>query len=105
MTRTSRDYRLPIEIPESSGSYLDAPSPEEADRVPDGRRIGWYRQVLAELARAIADGADVRAFHAWTLLDNFQCAEDRTDFRPQKRTIKDSGLWYGRVAATNRLDW
>jgi beta-glucosidase len=26
------------------------------------------------------------------------------DFRNQKRTIKDSGLWYGRVAAANRLD-
>jgi beta-glucosidase len=27
-----------------------------------------------------------------------------TDFRNQKRTIKDSGLWYGRVAASNRLN-
>jgi len=26
------------------------------------------------------------------------------DFRSQKRTIKDSGLWYGRVAAANRLN-
>ena len=25
------------------------------------------------------------------------------DFRNQKRTIKDSGLWYGRVSAANRL--
>ncbi len=49
--------------------------------------------------------------HAWTLLDNFQWAEGHTeryglihtDFRSQKRTIKDSGLWYGRVAASNRL--
>jgi len=31
-----------------------------------------YRETLAELARAIDDGARVRAFHAWTLLDNFQ---------------------------------
>ncbi len=113
VTRISRDYRLPVEITESGCSYLDAPSPEEGGRVPDGRRIEWYRQVLAELARAIADGAGVRAFHAWTLLDNFQWAEGHTeryglihtDFRTQKRTIKDSGLWYGQVAATNRLDW
>ena len=77
-----------------------------------GRRIEWYREVLAELARAIDDGARVRAFHAWTLLDNFQWAEGYTerygliytDFRNQKRTIKDSGYWYGRVAASNRLD-
>jgi beta-glucosidase/6-phospho-beta-glucosidase/beta-galactosidase len=27
-----------------------------------------------------------------------------TDFRSQKRTIKDSGFWYSRVAASNRLD-
>ena len=79
----------------------------------DRRRIDWHRQVLAELARTIADGASVRAFHAWTLLDNFQWAEGyterygliHTDFHSQKGRIKDSGLWFGRVAATNRLDW
>ena len=26
------------------------------------------------------------------------------DYRDQKRTVKDSGLWYGRVAATGRLE-
>ena len=26
------------------------------------------------------------------------------DYRDQKRTIKGSGYWYGRVAASNRLD-
>lgn len=68
--------------------------------------------MLAELARAIADGARVRAYHAWSLLDNFEWAEGHTerygliytDFRSQERTIKDSGYWYGRVAASNRLD-
>ena len=58
-------------------------------------------------------GPSVRAFHAWTLLDNFQWAEGyterygliHTDFHSQKGRIKDSGLWFGRVAATNRLDW
>ncbi|MEO7221009.1 MAG: family 1 glycosylhydrolase, partial [Devosia sp.] len=112
VTRIARDYPgLPIEITESGCSYLDEPLPEEAGRVPDLRRIDWYRQVLAELARAIAHGADVRAFHAWTLLDNFQWGEGfterygliHTDFRTQKRTIKDSGHWFARVAASNRL--
>lgn len=114
VTQISREYRgLPIEITESGCSYLDAPYDEADGRVPDIRRIEWYRQVLAELARAIKDGAEVRAFHAWTLLDNFQWGEGQTerygliytDFRSQKRTIKDSGLWFSRVAATNRLDW
>ena len=110
VTQISKEYDHPIiEITESGCGYLD--SPDEHGRIPDARRIQWYREVLAELARAIADGARVRAYHAWTLLDNFQWAEGYTerygliytDFRSQKRTIKDSGLWYGRVAATNRL--
>lgn len=65
--------------------------------------------MLAELSRAMADGALVRAFHAWTLLDNFQWAEGYTerygliyaDFRNQRRTIKihgsDRGEWLPRI--------
>jgi len=113
VTQISREYNHPIiEITESGCGYLDGPDEEQNGRIPDGRRVQWYREVLAELAHAIADGARVRAFHAWTLLDNFQWAEGYTerygliytDFRNQKRTIKDSGLWYARVAAANRLD-
>jgi beta-glucosidase len=60
----------------------------------------FFREELAELARAIADGARVRSFHTWSLLDNFEWAERFTqrygliyvDYRDQKRTIKDSGL-------------
>jgi beta-glucosidase len=113
VTRISKEYNHPIiEITESGCGYLDEPYDQENGRIPDTRRIHWYRQVLAELARAIADGARVRAYHAWSLLDNFQWAEGYTerygliytDFRSQKRTIKDSGFWYSRVAASNRLD-
>jgi len=111
--RISREYdRPPIEITESGCSYLDTPYDKEGGRVPDGRRIAFFRDELAELARAIADGARVRAFHAWSLLDNFEWADgysqryglNYVDFRDEKRTVKDSGLWYGRVAAANRLD-
>ncbi len=113
VTKISKDYNNPIiEITESGCGYLDSPDELQQGRVPDTRRIQWYRQTLAELARAMNDGAKVRAFHAWTLLDNFQWAEGYTerygliytDFRNQKRTIKDSGLWYAKVAASNRLD-
>ena len=104
----TREYNHPIvEITESGCGYLDG------GRVPDTRRINFFRDELAELARAIADGANVRAFHAWSLLDNFEWADGYTqrygltyvDYRDQKRTVKDSGRWYGKVAATNRLDY
>jgi beta-glucosidase len=109
----SRRYNFPtIEITESGCGYLDGPFDRNGGRIPDMRRIDFFREELAELARAIADGARVRAFHAWSLLDNFEWLDGYTqrygltyvDFRDQKRTVKDSGLWYGRVAATNRLD-
>jgi beta-glucosidase len=112
VTRISRDYNNPIiEITESGCSYLDSPYAKEDDRVPDARRIAFFRGELAELSRAITDGARVRAFHAWSLLDNFEWADGYAqrygltyvDFRDQTRTVKDSGLWYGGVAEQNRV--
>ena len=108
----SREYGHPIiELTESGCGYLDAPYEKDAWRVPDTRRIEFFRAELAELQRAIADGARVRAFHAWSLLDNFEWLDGYSqrygltyvDFRDQKRTVKDSGLWYGRIAAANGL--
>jgi beta-glucosidase len=113
VTQITREYNHPIiEITESGCSYLDAPYEKENDRVPDARRIDFFRTELAELSRAISDGANVRAFHAWSLLDNFEWADGYSqrygltyvDFRDQKRTVKDSGVWYGRVAGANGLD-
>jgi len=107
----SREYDHPvIEISENGCCYLDAPDARGA--VPDARRTAFHRQHLAELARAIRDGAKVRAYHAWSLVDNFEWADGYSqrygmtyvDFRDQRRTVKDSGLWYGRVAGANRLD-
>ena len=109
----TREYNRPIiEITESGCSYLDAPYEKLGGRVPDLRRIEFFRAELAELAHAIEDGARVRAFHAWSLLDNFEWADGYSqrygltyvDFRDQKRVVKDSGHWYGRVADTGRLN-
>jgi beta-glucosidase len=90
---------------------MDSPYEKVSDRIPDERRTDFFRGVLSELSRSIADGARVRAFHAWSLMDNFEWTEGYSqrygltwvDYRDQKRTPKDSGLWYGRVAASNRL--
>ncbi|MGA2047908.1 MAG: family 1 glycosylhydrolase [Terracidiphilus sp.] len=108
----SKEYGHPIiELTECGCCYMDTPYEKEGGRVPDDRRTAFFKGILAELARAIADGARVRAFHAWSLMDNFEWTDGYSqrygltyvDFRDQKRTVKDSGVWYGRVAATNRL--
>ncbi|MGA7635608.1 MAG: family 1 glycosylhydrolase [Candidatus Acidiferrales bacterium] len=110
--RISHEYNHPIiEITESGCGYLDTPYDKDSGHVPDARRIDFFRSELAELAHAIADGANVRAFHAWSLLDNFEWADGYSqrygltyvDYRDQKRTVKDSGLWYAKVAAGNSL--
>ena len=110
LVRISRDYNKPIiEITENGCGYGDVP--DEHGRVPDQRRIDFYRGYLGAVARAIKDGANIRGYHAWSLMDNFEWAEGYTqkfgltyvDFRNQKRTIKDSGKWYGELAATGKL--
>ncbi len=91
---------------------FDTPFDQDGGHVPDNRRIRFFHDELTELARAIRDGARVRSFHAWSLLDNFEWADGYSerygltyvDFRSQKRTPKNSALWYAKVAATNRLN-
>jgi beta-glucosidase len=110
VTRITRDFHRPIiEITESGCSYSDRP--DGSGTIHDARRIQYHRQYLQALAQAIADGADVRGYHAWSLMDNFEWAEGFSqrfgltyvDFKTQQRTIKDSGRWYAKVAAENRI--
>ena len=106
--RITRDYDRPIiEITENGCSYGDAPDAE--GRVRDERRIAFHRGYLTALAEAIEAGADVRGYHAWSLLDNFEWAEGysqrfgliHVDFATGRRTLKESGRWYGGVVREN----
>jgi beta-glucosidase len=108
--RITRDYNHPvIEITESGCAFND--SPDSTGAINDVRRIAYHQQYLSELARAMRDGANVRGYHAWSLLDNFEWAEGLSqrfglvyvDYKTQKRIIKKSGEWYAKVTAQNGL--
>jgi beta-glucosidase len=110
LMRLTREYDKPLmEVTENGCSYLDAP--DVRGRIPDQRRIDYTRGYLSALGRAMKDGANVRAYHHWSLLDNFEWGEGYAqrfglvyvDFRDQRRIIKDSGYWYGKVAGTGSL--
>lgn len=110
LMRLTREYNKPVmEVTENGCSYLDGP--DEHGRVPDERRITFLRGYLGAMGRAMKDGANIRGYHCWSLMDNFEWAEGYAqrfglayvDFRRQKRTIKDSGKWYANVASTGVL--
>jgi beta-glucosidase len=101
--------RVPLEVTENGCSYGDHPGLDGA--VHDERRIAYLRGHVEALARALADGVDVRGYHHWTLLDNFEWAEGYAqrfglvyvDFASLRRVVKDSGHWYGALARNGRI--
>ena len=101
---------VPIEITENGASYNTAP--DASGQVHDSARIAYLRSHLAAMAKAMRAGVPVRGYHCWSLMDNFEWAEGYTqrfglvhvDFaHGQRRALKDSGRWYAKVAAANRL--
>jgi beta-glucosidase len=74
----------------------------EDGRVHDLPRQRYLEAYLSELARAIRDGADVRGYFVWTLVDDFEWNSGYNcrmglvyvDHPTQQRTVKDSAYWY-----------
>lgn len=68
----------------------------------DAARVEFYKTYLAELKKAIDDGANVVGYFAWSLLDNFEWLSGYTskfgivyvDFTTLKRYPKDSAYWF-----------
>jgi beta-glucosidase len=101
LLRLRRDYGpLPVYITENGASFDDPPATN--GHVDDPERTAYLQGHLAALARAIADGADVRRYCVWSLLDNFEWEEGydkrfgivHVDFDSQVRVPKRSALWY-----------
>jgi beta-glucosidase len=110
LVRLKDDYDCPrIIITENGAVYADEPGPD--GHVHDERRVLYIKQHLAAVHAAIEQGVDVTGFCYWSLLDNFEWALGylqrfgivHVDYATQKRTIKDSGFYYGRVARANEL--
>jgi beta-glucosidase len=108
LTQRYGDRLPPIYITENGCS--DNTGPDSVGRVADSRRIDYVDSHLAALGDAIDQGADVRGYFQWSLLDNFEWADGYTqrfglihvDFDTLTRTPKDSFAWYRDRIAANR---
>jgi beta-glucosidase len=88
LVRVSNEYtKLPIYVTENGMSETD-----------DTRRVQFYDDHLKAVLEAQKQGADVRGYFAWSLLDNYEWAEGyssrfgivHVDYASQTRTPKGS---------------
>ncbi|CAL9333010.1 GH1 family beta-glucosidase [Streptomyces sp. enrichment culture] len=99
----------PLLVTENGAAYDDYADP--SGEVKDPERVDYLQAHLAAVHRAIEDGADVRGYFLWSLLDNFEWAYGyskrfgivHVDFASQRRTLKSSARWYADAIAHNAV--
>lgn len=112
LVRLGREYPTlpPLYITENGAAYEDTVGPGGA--VHDPERTGFILDHIAAVGEAIDQGADVRGYFVWSLLDNFEWSWGygkrfgiiRVDYGTLERTIKDSGHAYARLIAGAKQD-
>jgi beta-glucosidase len=98
----------PVYITENGAAFYDPPKASNG-RVQDPLRVDYFRRHLRAVHSAISQGADIRGYMAWSLLDNLEWSLGfsrrfgivHVDFETQDRTPKDSALYYSKVIASN----
>ena len=101
-------YGAPVTyVTENGAAFFDPPA-LEGDHLADPLRVDYLRKHITAVHAAMARGADVRGYFVWSLLDNFEWSLGyskrfgivHVDFETQKRTPKDSALFYAKVIAS-----
>jgi beta-glucosidase len=109
LVRLHRDYPgLPLVVTENGAAFEDVP--DASGLIRDDARTAYLASHIAAVADACRQGADVRGYFAWSLLDNFEWAEGyakrfgivHVDYETQTRTPKQSALWFRDTIARTR---
>jgi beta-glucosidase len=76
--------------------------------IHDTYRIRYLKLYLEALQHAIRDGANIKGYYVWSLLDNFEWGSYDyrfglvfVDHNTGRRIMKDSANWYARVIREN----
>ncbi len=110
LVRVATDYTdLPLYVTENGAAFADYVDPE--GEVDDVERIAFLDGHFRAAAQAIEQGADVRGYFVWSLMDNFEWALGYSkrfglvyvDYRTQERIPKASAKWFSRVIAANAV--
>ncbi|HEV2239019.1 MAG TPA: GH1 family beta-glucosidase [Ktedonobacterales bacterium] len=106
----TRNYRpAALLVTENGASFAD--SWNGNGTVRDPLRVAYLRDHLDAVADALAHGAPVAGYFAWSLFDNFEWDRGYSqrfglvyvDYPTQRRIVKDSGRWYASFIAAQRV--
>jgi len=109
LVRVGEDYApAAIYVTENGAAFGDARTHD--GRVHDPERTAYITDYVDAVSRAVADGAPVKGYFVWSLLDNFEWAHGYSkrfgivyiDYPTLERVPKDSFYWYRDFIASRR---
>lgn len=104
ITQAHERYKLPaLYITENGAAYNDT---VEDGAVHDPERTEYLKLHTAAVLQAKEEGVPVNGYFVWSFMDNFEWGFGysmrfgvvRVEYETQQRIVKDSGLWYSKVA-------
>ncbi len=109
LLRLTHEYSAPaLYVTENGAAFDDVRAADGQVHDPD--RIAYLDGHFTAAAAAITEGADLRGYFVWSLMDNFEWAYGyskrfgvvHVDYDDLSRTIKDSGHWFAGIIAGQR---
>lgn len=105
---TERYGRMPLYITENGAAFYDPPHTIDGI-VHDPLRVWYYREHLKAAHDAMRQGADLRGYFAWSLMDNYEWSLGyskrfgivHVNYETLERTPKSSALYYREIIRTN----
>jgi beta-glucosidase len=95
-------------VTENGAAFYDPPQ-VESGTLDDPLRADYLRKHVKAVHDAMVQGADVRGYFAWSLLDNFEWALGyakrfgliHVNYQTMERTLKASARLYSQIIASN----
>lgn len=102
---------IPIYITEN-GTYNCQEEVQSDGKIHDVQRIEYIKGFLYWIHKAMEEGADIRGYYAWSLLDNWEWSAGfdyrfgliHVDYDTQERIWKDSGIWYSQTVKNHEFE-